>query len=135
MIVVDTNVIAYFWLPDTLSVASVQLLHQDAAWAAPLLWRSEFRNLLAGAVRGRILTTDQAIDLAGKAEAQMSGREYDVNSSQVLSLAARSGCSAYDCEFVALAKSLGAMLVTNDRAVLRAFPEIATPLAAFASDR
>lgn len=133
MIVVDTNVIAYLWLPDTLTVASVQLMHHDAAWAAPLLWRSEFRNLLVGAVRGRAISADQAVDLAGKAEAYMTGREYEVNSRQVLALAARSGCSAYDCEFVALAASLGATLVTNDRAVLRAFPDIATPLAAFSS--
>lgn len=134
MIVVDTNVIAYFWLPDPMTIASVRLLEHDAAWAAPLLWRSEFRNLLVGAVRSRAISADQAEELSGHAEAHMTGREYAVNSSHVLALALRSGCSAYDCEFVALAERLGATLVTNDRAVLRAFPGIATPLAAFASN-
>ncbi len=44
-------------------------------------------------------------------------------------VADRSDCSAYDCEYVALAKRLGVKLVTMDRKVLRAFPEVAVSLA------
>jgi predicted nucleic acid-binding protein len=40
----------------------------------------------------------------------------------------RSGCSAYDCEFVALAQSLGIPLVTVDKHVLRQFPGVAIGL-------
>jgi predicted nucleic acid-binding protein len=54
-----------------------------------------------------------------------------VESAHVLSLANRSGCSAYDCEFVALAEDLGTRLVSNDNAVLRAFPAVSTPLKGF----
>jgi len=39
-----------------------------------------------------------------------------------------SDCSAYDCEFVALATKLGAMLVTMDAKLLRAFPKQAIAL-------
>jgi predicted nucleic acid-binding protein len=42
-----------------------------------------------------------------------------------LRLAARSGCSADDCECVALADDLGTRLVTTDRQLLRAFPAVA----------
>jgi len=51
----------------------------------------------------------------------------------VLELAVRSRCTAYDCEFVALAKQLGVPLVTSDRQVLAAFPETAVSPDAFAS--
>ena len=48
-----------------------------------------------------------------------------------LELAKRSRCTAYDCEFVALAKRLGTGLVTSDRQVLSAFPETAVSPEAF----
>jgi predicted nucleic acid-binding protein len=41
----------------------------------------------------------------------------------VLELVRDSDCSAYDCEFVALATKLDAKLVTMDRKLLRAFPK------------
>ncbi len=52
---------------------------------------------------------------------------------QAISLASQSGCSTYDCEFVALAHDLAVRLVTNDTAVLRAFPDVAIPLKHFAA--
>jgi hypothetical protein len=81
------------------------------------------------------LTLPRAQAIASAAEGQLEGREYAVDSARVLSLARRSGCSAYDCEFVALADDLGARLVSNDAAVLRAFRTIAVPLQDFAPDR
>lgn len=132
MIVVDTNVVAYLWLPGDMTAAAEQVLTGDAEWAAPLLWRSEFRSILSGAVRRRALSLDRAAAIAAAAERQLSGREFTVESARVLSLAARSGCSAYDCEFVALADDLGISLVTNDREILRAFPRIARRLDQFA---
>jgi predicted nucleic acid-binding protein len=65
------------------------------------------------------------MDLLQETETWTRGREYAVVSHHVLDLAARSGCSAYDCEFVALAEDLNVKLVTNDRQLLKAFPRIA----------
>jgi predicted nucleic acid-binding protein len=45
----------------------------------------------------------------------------------VLELTQRSLCSAYDCEYVALAVQLRTKLVTADKQVLQAFPEVAVP--------
>ena len=70
----------------------------------------------------------RANDIAAAAESQVRGREFSVDTARVLSLASRSGCSTYDCEFAALAHDLGVRLVSNDAAVLRAFPEVAIPL-------
>ena len=128
MIVVDTNVVAYLWLPGDLTPASERLLSTDAEWAAPLLWRSEFRSVLAGAVKRKSFKIERAIAVAQAAEDQFKGREFAVESAEVLSLAVESGCSTYDCEFVALARNLGVALVTNDREVLKAFSAIAVPL-------
>lgn len=57
MIVVDTNMIAYLYLPDDYTNNVKQLLKLDAQWIAPLLWRSEMRNILALYVRKKICIT------------------------------------------------------------------------------
>jgi len=43
-------------------------------------------------------------------------------SMDVLQLVSESKCSAYDCEFVALARDLNVKLVTVDKQILREFP-------------
>lgn len=128
MIVVDTNVLAYFWLPGERTRAAERLLKEDPDWNVPLLWRSEFRNVLAGCLRRGDLTFETALQIADGAEAQMRGREFSVPSAQVLARVDKSDCSAYDCEFVVLADELGVSLITSDDKLLKAFPEMTRPL-------
>ena len=128
MIVVDSNVLAYLYLPGEYTEVAETLLEQDADWAAPVLWRSEFRHILAGYLRRKKLTFEQAHALQSEAEDLLRGAEYEMDSLSVLELVRDSECSAYDCEFVALAMKLGTKLVTMDGKVLRSFPNIAVPL-------
>jgi predicted nucleic acid-binding protein len=123
VIVVDSNILAYLYLPSDFTDQAEQLLASDPDWIAPILWRSEFRNILAGYIRRGVLTLDQAYALQVEAEGLLSGREFDVDSLDVLELVKASDCSAYDCEFVALAKKHGVKLATMDKKVLRNFPE------------
>lgn len=104
---------------------------KDADWIVPILWRSEFRNALAGSIRRRSLTAEEAIAIANLAEAMLGQKEFTVSTSTVLQLVSRSHCSAYDCEFVALAHAEGVRLLTVDRQILRAFPEVAISLERF----
>jgi predicted nucleic acid-binding protein len=130
MIVVDSNVIAYLYLPGEHTARAEALLERDPEWTAPVLWRSEFRNILAGYMRRRALSFDQARELQAEAESLLSGAEHDVDSQRVLELVRDSDCSAYDCEFVALAMQLRVKLVTLDAKLLRAFPGHAVALTA-----
>lgn len=130
MIVVDSNVLAYFYLPGEYTAAAEALFEHDADWAAPILWRSEFRNILTGYLRRGSLTFSQAYHLQREAEDLLAGAEYEVDSFSVLELVRDSECSAYDCEFVALAMKLGAKLVTMDGKLLKAFPGVAFALSA-----
>lgn len=130
MIVVDSNIVAYLYLPGEYTGAAEALLEKDPSWAAPVLWRSEFRNILAGYMRRGSLTFQQVHDLQSEAEDLFSGAEYEVDSLSVLELVRDSECSAYDCEFVALAMKLGTKLVTMDGKLLRAFPGITVALSA-----
>lgn len=130
MIVVDTNIVAYLYIESEFTAKAEALLREDPDWAAPVLWRSEFRNVLAGGLRRNLLTFENARQVAAEAEALLAGNEHEVSSQQVLELVRDSACSAYDCEFVALAKSLGVPLVTMDTKLLKAFPKLARPFTA-----
>jgi len=129
MIVVDTNILAYLYLPTGFSEQAELLLLKQPKWIAPVLWRSEFRNVLALYLRKEILTLEQAYDIQTEAETLLAGNEYDVPSLDVLRLIEASECSSYDCEFVALAKRNNTVLVTEDKKILKQFPKITMSLA------
>lgn len=69
------------------------------------------------------------------AERLLRGRLHEVDTAPVLELAHTSGCTSYDCEFVALARKLGTRLVTADRRLAAAFPEDACLLTDFAAGK
>lgn len=130
MIVVDSNIIAYLYLPGAFTVAAEKLLNNEPEWAAPVLWRSEFRNILAGYFRRGDLTLAQVKAIQAEAEALLAGSEFDIESDAVFELIQTSNCSAYDCEFIALSRMLGVKLVTMDGKLLKAFPAAAVELRA-----
>jgi predicted nucleic acid-binding protein len=134
MIVVDTNQIAYLLIGGEFTDAARRVFIQDATWSAPLLWRSEFRSILAQYIRRDELRLSQAMRIQRMAEELLSGREHLIDSEKILRLVEQSGCSACDCEFVALATELRVPLVTSDKGILREFPKISMSPDAFAED-
>jgi predicted nucleic acid-binding protein len=124
MIAVDTNVLVYLWLRADKTTISEKIHHYDPIWVAPLLWRSEFRNVVSLYVR-RGVAFEVGLQTIEKAENQMKGNELQVSSEEVMRLAEQSGCTAYDCEFVHVAQIKSVPLVTFDRQILGRFPHIA----------
>jgi predicted nucleic acid-binding protein len=131
MIVVDTNIIGYLFLTSSKSTLTEQALQKDSLWAAPLLWRSEMRNVLALYIRKGHLSLADAQQIMKEASDLMQSQEYEVTSNQVLELVNISTCSAYDCEFVALARDLNVSLLSVDRQILKNFPDTAISLETF----
>ncbi len=134
MIVVDTNQIAYLLIGGDLTDAVRRVFVRDSAWSAPLLWRSEFRSILAQYMRRKELSLSQAKRMQHMAEELVAGREHLIDSSRILRLVEQSNCSAYDCAFVALAKELHLPLITSDQQILREFPKVAISPAAFGEE-
>jgi predicted nucleic acid-binding protein len=128
MIVVDSNILAYLLIDGVFCKRAEALLASDSNWIAPLLWKSEFRNILAGYIRRKDFSFDKAYQIIREAEFILSSKEFEVDSLQVLELIRDSECSAYDCEFVGLAIKNNCKLVTMDKQILKAFPKIAVPL-------
>lgn len=78
------------------------------------------------------MALDDAITAADAAERLMEGAEYLVHSTQVLGVVAATQVSACDGEFVVLARRLQAPLVTFDRRLRAAFPDLTEAPEAFA---
>ena len=132
MIVADTNLIVHLGIRSEWTSLAEQVLDKDPEWHAPVLWRSEFRSTLASHLRAGLMTYEHALNAMDEAEQFMLNRgDHWVASTTVLSLVAESTCSAYDCEFVALARHLGVPLITSDSQLLREFPGVATAPAQF----
>lgn len=123
MIVVDTDVIANFWLPTTRSAAARGARRRDAQWAVPRLWRSEFCSVLRQYMLQSDLAYAEALWYATRAEHLMRRGEHEVSFETVLKLVEQTKHSSYDCEYVALARQLGVLLVTGDTDLASRFPD------------
>jgi len=132
MIVVDSSVLVYFWLPSSYGELAEAAKARDGAWAAPVLWRAEFRNVLAGYLRRKRLTEAEANTAYLNAQKDLGAQEFTVPAERIIKLVQVSSCSAYACEYVALAQDLEVPLVTTDQQILREFSECAVSLEEFA---
>ena len=131
MIVVDSNVIAYCWLNGPMTGLAQRVRVKDPEWRVPVLWRSEMRSILAGYLRDSSLSAADTRRVMRQVEAALAGFEHLVSSDAVLKVIEASPLSAYDAEFVALADELSVQLVTEDKAVLKAFPATTLSMKAF----
>ena len=106
------------------------LLRQDSSWAAPMILISELRNALLGSVRRGLITLERAAQMSDDAAAILGPRLAGVDSGSVLDIAMECGLTAYDAEFVALARTIGVRLATLDGAILEGAPDVAARPAA-----
>lgn len=131
MIVVDTNLLAYLHFDTVHSEEALHVHEIDPDWASPILWRSEFTNVVALYLRKQIIQYKDALDAIDFAKQTIGDREYSVSPYQVLELVMESSCTSYDCEFAALALDQQTKLVTYDKKLLSQFPNIAISAAEF----
>jgi predicted nucleic acid-binding protein len=129
LIVVHTNVVVPLLVRTEQSAASEQLYALGDEWYAPLLWRSELTSALMAIARRGLINPPQARTALDESNLIIPP-EHEVRSDpqDIFALALASGCTAYDCEYIAVAKLLGAPLATWDKHLLAAFPnDAATP--------
>ena len=130
MIVVDTNVIHYCWVRGQNTEVAQAVRRKDPDWHAPVLWRSELRNVLTAYLRRRLMSRIQIAGILTIADRALVESEHIVGDDLVLDIVESSTLTAYDAEFVALAGALSVPLVTADKAVLKAFPDRALSMEA-----
>jgi predicted nucleic acid-binding protein len=130
MIVADTNLIVYLFITGDQTSVAQKVLAKDSQWIVPPLWQSEFRNVLAAYIR-RGMTLSGSKQLMEDALQMLEKRQILPSYEKVLELIAESDCTAYDCEFIALARQLNIQLVTADKQLFDRFSDCAISLEEF----
>lgn len=131
VIVVDTNVLVHALAEGPQSALAHRLREADPDWRAPELLLHEFLNVLATFVRTGTAKPSQAETLWEAGVGLMAHATISVDLRTALRLAMSHGISGYDAQFIALAQKLGAVLVTEDRRLRKAFPSITTSMEEF----
>ena len=125
MIVVDTNVMVRLLEGGEAGADAALLFESDPEWAAPPLLLSELRNVLLGAVRRGDVGPYQANSMCDQAAEILDGRITPVDGSRVIDTALECELTAYDAEFVVLARQLGVPLATWDGDILKGAADVA----------
>jgi len=114
VIVVDAELLTALTLVRPLTPLARQAFLKDPDWAAPPLWRSDFRGALWKHLSANRITRDQALRALAMAETVIAGNEPEPDLRQVLELARAHDLEIYDAEYVAVARELGVTFVTTD---------------------
>jgi predicted nucleic acid-binding protein len=125
--VIDTNVVAYFLLGTETFVDEARHAFETVTEPiAPGHWEAELTNAVWMAVRSGVLPAEEGPVRLGLA------RRLGIESVPTATLcqgallrAVRANASPHDTLFVELAARTASPLVTFDKAVLRAFPDVA----------
>jgi len=125
MIVVDANILIYSLIEGDYTPLVQELRERDTDWRTTGLCLHETLNVLATYQRREILTLAQCKKLLAHAEQFMSVAQCEVKMDAALAMAAKYAITGYDAQYVSLAQSLNAPLITEDRKLREAVPGIA----------
>ena len=125
--VVDTNVVAYLLFGTTaFADESRQCFERVVTPLAPAHWEAELANVVWMAVKAGVVSAANGPARLGLARRLgIESIATSTLSQGALLRAIESGVSVYDTLFVELAARSTCPLVTFDKAVLKAFPDIA----------
>jgi predicted nucleic acid-binding protein len=130
MIIIHSPKNVYLFITDDQTALAQKVLEKDPFWIVPPLWQSEFRNVLASYIR-RGMPLRHAKQIMNHAMQTMENRQVAASDDKIFDLIAGSHCTAYNCEFAALARQLNIFLVTADKQLLKEFPDCAVSLEEF----
>ena len=131
MIVVDSNILTARNLTSSLTSKAKQVEDKDPVWIVPVLWRYEFQNILATAIKAKQIKPEQALDVWEKVSGILIENECEPSACMVIDLIAEYGITAYDGQFIAVALEMGIPCVTEDRELQETFSGVAISMDGF----
>jgi predicted nucleic acid-binding protein len=135
VIVADTNLIAYYVIRGARTTAAEGCRMRDSEWIAPILWRSELRNVLVTTLNAGLISLAQAKTAFDGAATLVNDAFIEARVGEVFQTAALSRISSYDAEFVVLARNRGIRLVTADQKLATRCPDVCVSIEDFEAGR
>ncbi|MGC9050900.1 type II toxin-antitoxin system VapC family toxin [Pyrobaculum sp.] len=126
-IVADASAIAALYLPEKLSEEVEKALAGAHSVSSLDLAAYEVLNVVWKHARRGLISREAALEIAGEVLQLFKTLEvysYREVLPDALEIALEKGVTVYDSAYVALAKKLGATLLTLDRQIAQAFPQI-----------
>jgi predicted nucleic acid-binding protein len=131
VIVVDANILAYYFVDGPRTAEAVQLFRTDSAWVVPALWQHEFMNILATMGKSGTTSAEALATLWSAASLDLAGKVRSVSLSRALELALELRVSGYDAQYLALAESLGVPCISEDARLVKASRGLALSMKTF----
>jgi predicted nucleic acid-binding protein len=129
MVIVDTNIIAPLYVRSARTDTVAELFAHDAVWRTEPLALIELSNVLITYERSRHITAATARDCLNRAAAFLQPHFFRVSHQAALEAALDYRVTAYDARFLALARQVGARLITEDAKLRAAAPALTQSLA------
>jgi predicted nucleic acid-binding protein len=131
VIVADTNLVVYLFIPSEFTERARQVHALDPDWMFPPIAMSEAANVLATLSNEKWITPETAYGALEHIEKCIISGIRDVSMRAALELAIQKRISVYDAQFIVLARSMGVHLITQDGRLKNKFPEVALSMEAF----
>jgi predicted nucleic acid-binding protein len=135
MIVVDSNVIAFYLIEGERTPETHALKQLDPEWILPSLWFVELQSILWQYVRFKGMPLSSALELLDSAIRIFSPNEQMPSPDVVLREAVNRSITVYDAQYVVLAMERGVPCVTEDAELLEKVPGIAVSIKGFLAGR
>jgi predicted nucleic acid-binding protein len=133
MIVADTNLVVQLTLRLAQTEQARNVYQRDSDWVLPELWRHEYLNVLANYLRFDHTPMETLLAAWQQATSLFKNSVKPVDMLQALRLAGDLNISAYDAQYLALAQTFDIKLVTEDRKLRKAAPDMTLSMQAFLS--
>lgn len=135
MLVADNTLLCHFFLRSDLEDLARQVRDKDGDWIVPHLWKSEFANAIVKAHWACPDPLELYYRAWDSACAVMEPCERPVDFHETVRLGTEHHISAYDAQYVYLARKFAIPLITEDSRLHRAFPTIAMSMEKFLRPR
>jgi len=124
MIPVDANILAYYFIESPFTELAHQVFAKDKEWMVPPLWQHEFISILFKIARQGSQSEADLLTIWENVNALVEGNEKEVDIQQAFHLAIQHHVSSYDAQYLVLAQMLDIPLVTEDRKLRQAAPDL-----------
>jgi len=123
MICADTNLVVALIVSHPSRPAAAALYEKDSDWHLADWWQIELANALRNYHRAGQLETNEALVAMDLGRSLIApANTHPVDPIETLRVACELNISAYDARFIALARSFGQQLVTEDKRLRKACP-------------